>query len=75
MLIATYDGSHLVNLDRFNYLEATYRGDGYWNDIYAEGDEDSILLGRYLEEKTAREAFEHIAQSNGAISVFYMPKE
>lgn len=75
MLIFTQDGKHIINAENFDYFEVIYRGDGYWNDIYAECSDDTILLGKYKTEEEAKEVFEKIAQSYGAINIFYMPKE
>lgn len=75
MLIFSQDRKHIINSDQFDYFEIIIRGDGYWNEIFAENSDNSILLGKYITEAQAKDVFEHIAQSHGAVTTFYMPKE
>lgn len=75
MIIVAQDNKHIINFDMFDYIDVVLRGDGFWNEIFAENSDNAILLGRYNTEGEAKEVMRKFAQSYGAINVFYVPKE
>lgn len=76
MLIVTKYRDAIINLDNVTLIkkEETAELDGiqYWADTISN---DTILLGEYEDTPEHENLIEKIAQSAGAINVFYMPEE
>lgn len=76
MLIFNQDRDKLINLNKVQYIDVDIRGDGYKNEIYTNyEDNSSISLGWYITKEEANEVLQRIADAEGAVNVFYMPKE
>ena len=76
MLIINQKRTKLINLDNVTVLVREATSDEsklqYWADTISN---DTIKLGEYANTSEHENVIEKIAQSAGAINVFYMPEE
>ena len=76
MLIFTQERNKLINSNCVSYFDVDTLGDGNSNSVYANFENDApICLGTYILVQEAKQVLDKIAQSYGAINIFYMPKE
>lgn len=75
MFIFNQDRTKLINLDNVLYLDIDELGKGNTNCIYANFEYESpVLLGVYITPERVEDILNRIAERQGAIHIFYMPK-
>lgn len=74
MLIFNQDKDKLINMDRVVYIDIDLCGNGNSNSVYAYFEDYApVLLGVFNTEEDARKCIKQIAETEGAVNVFYVP--
>ena len=76
MLIFTQNRKQLINSNKVSYFDVDLLGDGSSNSVYANFENDApICIGTYVTKEKAMSVLNKIAETEGAINVFYVAEE